>query len=144
MITGLEDWPKLKSDKQWQEGRSEKLLARFVLSESFGDAIMKGRKRHNRHRTQKVNNKGLDYELLANNVFLLLKNKDIILAQEDMRTCVLNVKNYTCGNNGDLNYMPLSGNLEWWDKAQEVMQKQHCLLILQNLSSQCVMACPMV
>ena len=37
---------------------------------------MKGSKRHNRHnryRTQKVNKKGLDYELLAKNVFLLKK-----------------------------------------------------------------------
>ena len=85
---------------------------------------MKGSKRHNRHnryRTQKVNKKGLDYELLANNVFLLLKNKDFILAHEDMRDCVVNVKNFVCINNCDLNYMPLSGYLEWWDKAQEVM-----------------------
>ena len=43
------------------------------------------RERHNRHRTPKVINKGLDYELLAKNVFLLLKNKDFILAHEDMR-----------------------------------------------------------
>ena len=34
---------------------------------------MKGSKRHNRHRTPKVINKGLDYELLAKNVFLLKK-----------------------------------------------------------------------
>ena len=86
---------------------------------------MKGSKRHNRHngyRTQKVNKKGLDYELLANNVFLLLKNKDFILAREDMRDCVVNIKNFVSVNNCDLNYMPLSGYLEWWDKAQEVMQ----------------------
>ena len=82
---------------------------------------MKGSKRHNRHRTPKVINKGLDYELLAKNVFLLLKNKDFILAHEDMRDCVVNVKNFVCINNCDLNYMPLSGYLEWWDKAQEVM-----------------------
>ena len=56
---------------------------------------MKGSKRHNRHnryRTQKVNKKGLDYELLAKNVFLLLKNKDFILAHEDMRDCVEDIK----------------------------------------------------
>ena len=34
---------------------------------------MKGSKRYNRHRTPKVINKGLDYELLAKNVFLLKK-----------------------------------------------------------------------
>ena len=82
---------------------------------------MKGSKRHNRHRTPKVINKGLDYELLAKNVFLLQKNRDIILAHEDMRNCVLNVKNYVCINYCDLNYMPLSGYFEWWDKAQKVM-----------------------
>ena len=82
---------------------------------------MKGSKRHNRHRIPKVINKGLDYELRAKNVFLLLKNKDFILAHEDMRNCVVNVKNFVCINNCDLNYMPLSGYLEWWDKAQEVM-----------------------
>ena len=82
---------------------------------------MKGSKRHNRHRTPKVINKGLDYELLAKNVFLLQKNRDIILAHEDMRNCVLNVKNYVSINYCDLNYMPLSGYFEWWDKAQEVM-----------------------
>ena len=49
---------------------------------------MKGSKRHNRHRTPKVINKGLDYELLAKNVFLLQKNRDIILAHEDMRNCI--------------------------------------------------------
>ena len=59
---------------------------------------MKGSKRHNRHRTPKVINKGLDYELLAKNVFLLQKNRDIILAHEDMRNCVLNVKNYVSIN----------------------------------------------
>ena len=67
---------------------------------------MKGSKRHNRHRTPKVINKGLDYELLAKNVFLIQKNKDIILAHEDMRNCVLNVKNYVCMNDRDLNYYP--------------------------------------
>ena len=82
---------------------------------------MKGSKRHNRHRTPKVINKGLDYELLAMNVFLLQKNRDIILAHEEMRNCVLNVKNYVSINYCDLNYMPLSGYFEWWDKAQEVM-----------------------
>ena len=82
---------------------------------------MKGSKRHNRHRTPKVINKGLDYELLAKNVFLLQKNKDIILSHEDMRNCVLNVKNYVCMNDCDLNYMPLSGYFEWWEKAQKVM-----------------------
>ena len=64
---------------------------------------MKGSKRHNRYRTPKVINKGLDYELLAKNVFLLLKNKDFILAHEDMRDCVVNVKNFVCINNCDLN-----------------------------------------
>ena len=34
---------------------------------------------------------------------------------------MLNVKNFVCINNCDLNYMPLSGYFEWWDKAQEVM-----------------------
>lgn len=82
---------------------------------------MKGSKRHNRHRTPKVINKGLDYELLAKNVFLIQKNKDFILAHEYMRDCVVNVKNFVCINNCDLNYMPLSGYFEWWDKAQEVM-----------------------
>ena len=67
---------------------------------------MKGNKRHNRHRTPKVINKGLDYELLAKDVFLLKKNKHIILAHEDMRNCVLNVKNYVCMNDCDLNYYP--------------------------------------
>lgn len=83
---------------------------------------MKGSKRHNRHSCQKLVNKGLDYELLAKNVFLLLVNKDIILAHDDMGNCILNVKNYTCFNNGvDLNFMPLGGYLEWWDKAKEFL-----------------------
>ena len=34
---------------------------------------------------------------------------------------MLNVKNYVCMNDRDLNYMPLSGYFEWWEKAQEVM-----------------------
>ena len=40
-IEELDDWPKPMSEIHWQEGRSAKLLARFALSESFGDAINK-------------------------------------------------------------------------------------------------------
>ena len=67
---------------------------------------MKGSKRHNRYRTPKVSNKGLDYELLAKDEKKKKKNKHIILAHEDMRNCVLNVKNYVCMNDRDLNYYP--------------------------------------
>lgn len=83
---------------------------------------MKGSKRHNRHSCQKVLGKGLDYELLAKNVFLLMAKKDVVLAHDDMRNCVLNVENYACFNNGvDLRYMPLCGYFEWWDKAKEFL-----------------------
>lgn len=81
---------------------------------------MKGSKRHNRNKNPKVINNGLDYELLAKNVFLLMAKKDVILANEDMRNCVLNIENHTYLLGGDLSYMPLSGYFEWWDKALDV------------------------
>ena len=83
---------------------------------------MKGSKRHNRNKSPKVINKGLDYELLAKNVFLLMAKKDVILANEDMRNCVLNINNHTYLLGGDLSYMPLSGYFEWWDKAMDIIR----------------------
>lgn len=83
---------------------------------------MKGSKRHHRNKSPKVINKGLDYELLAKNVFLLMAKKDVILANENMRNCVLNINNHTYLLGGDLSYMPLSGYFEWWDKALDVMR----------------------
>ena len=82
---------------------------------------MKGSKKHNRIKNPKVINNGLDYELLAKNVFLLMAKKDVILANEDMKNCVLNIENHTYLLGGDLSYMPLSGYFEWWDKALDVM-----------------------
>ena len=82
---------------------------------------MKGSKKHNRIKNPKVINNGLDYELLAKNVFLLMAKKDVILANEDMKNCVLNIENHTYLLGGDLSYLPLSGYFEWWDKALDVM-----------------------
>ena len=82
---------------------------------------MKGSKKHNRIKNPKVINNGLDYELLAKNVFLLMAKKHVILANEDMSHCVLNIENHTYLLGGDLSYMPLSGYFEWWDKALDVM-----------------------
>ena len=83
---------------------------------------MKGSKRHNRNKSPKVINKGLDYELLAKNVFLLMAKKDVILANENMRNCVLNINNHTYLFGGDLSYMPLSGYFEWWVKSMDIIR----------------------